>query len=112
MPPDKFMRKSQKFAQSSHFIFKKIAKRLDELEGERAALELAQARLAAPLRVDPGLVRAMVRVFGRWALLGQERQRAALSSMQIRVAVRVPGPRRVEVVSVELGLLDRRRVYK
>ena len=89
-----------------------LTKRLDELEGERAALELAQARLAAPLRVDPGLVRAMVRVFGRWALLGQERQRAALSSMQVRVAVRVPGPRRVEVVSVELGLLDRRRVYK
>ena len=91
-------------------------KRLADLDGEIAALDVVLGRDDGPIEVSSDLVAELVEVFAAWPHLEREERRRLLESYRIRVALRTTKPHHPpDVESIAIGVLDSRdgvRVYK
>lgn len=93
------------------------AKKLGEVEDQRAEIEALMATEERAPEIAPELVTALVDVFGHFRDLAREEKRQLLRDFRVRVRVsKVPGPGRrrlLQVDSIRLGLFhDNAVIYK
>ncbi len=94
------------------FELRELKKRLSKIDGDLAVLNELLERQPTPIAVDPVLVQELVEVFTCWSDLKISEKRELLDAYQIRIAVSRPKRGKVSVDRVDIGVLDRVRLYK